>query len=547
MPIPTTPILLLAVGALALILARWVQASRSYEAVWALAVLGTAGWLIVGDGHLNSIQPAPMSQANDSVAWANDSLALAGQWLALAIGTVFGLGSFGIRSPNDRTAGRLGYLSFLIVAVMLVSSAKDLMSLGLSVELVQFTCWALRKTDGLEQVHHAHALDDQAYRWLGIASSGCLWLGIAVLASLTASTEYDQIRRVLADAYVPGAGRTAIGAGSRLGLLGMGLIIAGLGSRVGFVPWQIGILEGCRKVSYWTAGCVTVCGQLAGIVALARLCGTVWVGYRDELMVLMIVLGGLTFVASGALAGLGLMPGEGRIRRWAASMLLLHGGWLAVGLLACISDLATPTHSLSTAGGQPSALAVLLFAAGASQAGLAGWFLVLSYLSRNDRDVEFVDELLGLGKLHPVAAISLLVPLASLIGQPPLCGFWSNWLLTLSALNVRTVGGRDNVIPHAGMIVIVVAAAASTLLAASVVIRFARVMLLEQPIARSLPQGRRSALAAGCGCALAILAVGLAPARLLSVLSKVLPPAMESGSEDPAGSSRGNSTAFNAR
>lgn len=535
MPLPTAPTLLLAVGAIALILGRWVQTSHWYEAVWLLAMVGTGGWLAFGDGQLAAGHVS-------HVAWSNDSLALAGQCLVLTIGTVMGIGSFGIRSPNDRTAERLGFLSFLISGAMLASAANDLVSMALSAELVQLAAWALRRVDGLELVHDPRAPDDDSYKWLGIATSGCLWLGIALLANVTATTEYDQMRSVLTDAYLPGTGRTAIGSGSRLGLLGMGLIIAGLGSRIGLVPWQIGLLESCRDVSYWTVGCVVTGGQLTGVLALARLCGTVWVGYRDELLILLLVVAGLTFAVSGALAGMGLMPGEGRLRRWAGSIPMLHAGWLTIGLMVSSSDLAAPQHSLSAAGEQPGPLGLLLFAAGASQLGLAGMFLILAYLRRNDRDVEFIDELLGLWRLQRLPAAALILVMASLIGQPPLWGFWSNWLLMVAGFNVRA-GVRESIAPHAGLIPVVIAGAVATLLTAGAVIRCARLVLLEQPLSRILPQGRRSALVMGCVCCLALLAVGLAPARLLSVLSHVRGPMIESGPDDPAGSTRGNSTA----
>lgn len=547
MPIPTVPTLLLAVGGMALILSRWVQASRWYEGVWLAAMLGAVWLMVTGEVSVKAVAVGEVRYA----VWSGDSLAMAGQGLALVFGMLFGVGSFGIRSNRDRTAERLGFLSFLVAGVMLAGSSNDLVTMALSAEIVQFASWALRKIDRLENAVPQRGLDsnggsparDEACLWIGIATSSCLWLGIALLANLTASTQFDQIRQVLTDAYVPDAGRAVIGSGSKLGLLAIGLIVAGLGSRMGLVPWQIGFLESGRNVSYWTAGCVLLGGQLTGVMSLARLFGTVWVGYRDEMLVLLLVLAGLTFAVSGALAGLGLMSGEGRLRRWAMSIAMLHGAWLTVGLMAAIADLATREHSLTMAGGQSGPLPLLLFAVGASQVALAGLFLVLSHLHRDDREVEFIDELLGLARLCPVPAAALMVALASLIGQPPLWGFWSNWLLMVAGLNVRAAGGREDAIPHVGLMLLLIAASIATLITAGVVMRFARIILLEQPIARTLPRGRRAALVMACSCALALLSVGLFPARLLSLLSQVRGPATKSAPDDPTGSNRGAATA----
>ena len=554
MPIPAAPTLLLAVGGVALILSRWVRSSRWYEGVWLAAMLGAAWLIITGDVPPDAVAAGDVPR----LIWSTDPFAVAAQWLALVLGSLFGIGSFGIRSLDDRTAERLGFLCFLIAGAMLVGSANDLVTMALSAEIVQFASWALRKIDRLETADRQRDLNpdrrhdsdsngqpprDEVCLWLGIATSCCLWLGIALLANVTASTQFDEIRLTLTDAYVPGDGHTVIGAGSKLGLLAIGLIVAGLGGRIGLVPWQVAFIEGSRHVGYWTAGCVLVGGQLTGVLGLARLCGYVWVGYRDEMLVLLLVVAGLTCVVSGALAGLGLMNGEGRLRRWATSIPMLHAAWLTVGLMAATADLATPDQSLAAAGGQPGSLALLLFALGAGQLGLAGLFLLLSYLSRDDREVEFIDELLGLGRLQPVPAAALLVVLASLIGQPPLWGFWGNWLLMVAGLNVRAAGGHDGAAPHAGLILLVIAATIATLLTAGVVIRFARVMLLEQPIARTLPQGRRASLVTGCGCAVLLLLIGLFPARLLSVLSGVRVHDTKPGTVEPSGSNRGAATA----
>jgi hypothetical protein len=78
---------------------------------------------------------------------------------------------------------------------------------------------------------------------------------------------------------------------------------------------------------------------------------------------------------------------------------------------------------------------------------------------------------------------------------------------------------------------------------AGVVIRFARIILLEQPIARLQPQGRRAALSVGCGCALLLILAGLYPAPLLSLVSQVQSPGKKSIPDTPGGSNRGAATA----
>lgn len=540
MQLPAAPTLLLAAGGMALVLGRWVTSSRWYGWIWLAAVAG-AGCLL------------PFRELADASAprsvWTGDAFAIVGQATALLLGSLFGLGCFTIPKTCDRTAERYGFLSVQIAAVMLVSCSNDLITLALAVEVVQITAWALRRVDQMESLARSSQspLDpekipnDEVHVWLGIIASCCLWIGVAWMANMTGTTHFDQIRLVLTDAYVPDESRAVIGTGSRFGMVAIGLMIAGLGSRIGLVPWQLGIIAGWKNVGYWTMGCVLLSSQLTGVLSLARLCGTVWAGYRDEILVILLVVGGLTSMASASLAGTGLIQGEGRIRRWTISLLMMHGAWLIVGVMATVADLAIPAHGLASAGGQPGAMSILLFSLGCGQVGLAGVFLTLAYFSRNDRDIEFFDELLGLGSRHFAPAVCLLLNLASLIGHPPLAGFWSNWLLIVVGFNVRAQGGPENSIPHAGLILLLICVSVATFAAACLAIRLVRIIWLEQSMTSAPWQGRRSALITGCATAALLTGIGLYPAPLLRGLGNVRQPATSSGREGPApgGSNRG--------
>lgn len=546
MPLPLSPMILLAIGGLLLVIGPWVRDSRWCVAAW-LAGWSYAAYLLATSGFVPMDWAARMALRS---VWAADELAVAGQGLALAFGLLFGVGSLGMISGNGTSTERLGFLSFLVGGVMLVAAANDAISLALSLEIVQFASHALRRRGLVNQpysvpqnIHVEKSSSCETCLWLGIVASLCVWLGIALGAGVTASTQFDEIRMVLAQAYSPGPGRVAIGAGSKLGLLAIGLVVTGLSCRIGLIPWQIVLVETVRGCGYWTSGCVLIGGQLAGVMALARLGGTVWIGFTSELIVLLLVLSGATFVVAGAFAARGLAVGEGTLRRWLTAFVMLHGAWLLVGVIAAAADLAVPENSLAAATGQPGAISILIFSSGASLFGLSGLFLLLNHLSRGGRDVEYLDELLGLGQLAPVTAVSLLIVLASLIGHPPLWGFWGQWLLLVAGFNVRATAGASNVLPNHGVIALLLVGTLSTLLMAAVVIRFARVMVLEDPVSRALPQGSRASLGVGLFVAMVLAALGLFPSRLLVPLSDlpIVRPVVPQ--ELPAGKGAGTATA----
>ena len=546
MSLPLPPTILLAVGGLLLVVGSWVRDARWCAVVW-LTAWFYAAYMLATSGLAPMDSAARMALRS---VWSADEMAVVGQGLALAFGLMFGDGSLGMTSRGGGSAERFGFLSFLVAGVMLVTAANDAISLALSLEIVQFASHALRRMGRVDEsrsvsgnVDSVNSPRSEACLWLGIVASICVWLGIALGASVTASTQFDEIRMVLAQAYSPGPGRVAIGAGSKLGLLAIGLIVTGLSCRVGTVPWQTVFVETVRGCGYWTSGCVLIGGQLAGVMALARLCGTVWIGFTSELIVLLIVLSGATFVVAGAFAARGLAVGEGTLRRWLTAFAMLHGAWLLVGVIAATADLAAPENSLAAATGQPSALSVLLFSIGASLFGLSGLFLLLSHLARGDREIEYLDELLGLGQLAPAAAVSLMIVLASLIGHPPLWGCWGQWLLLVAGLNVRAAVGVSNILPHHGVIALLLVATLSTLLMAAVVIRFARTIFLEEPVSRTLPQGGRASLCVGLFAAMTLVALGLFPSRLLVPLSGEHEPRPVVPQELPAGKKAGTATA----
>jgi NADH:ubiquinone oxidoreductase subunit 2 (subunit N) len=542
MSIPIAPTLLLAFGGVMLIFGRWVRLARIFQFLW-LGGLTAAIWSLA----TTSRALPPVADEVTQFVWATDTLGLAGQVLSLLLGALFGLGSFGVHSPDDRPAERFGFLSFQTAGLMLVAIAADCITLAMAMEVVQFASMALRRVDRLEchisRTDSASLLNEERHG-LAIVSSLCLWLGIALLCEMTGSTQYEQIRRVLLDGYQPGPNRVAIGAGSRLGLVAIGLIVCGLAGRIGFVPWHLVLVNAGQGVRYWTAGNAILSGQLAGLLGLSRLCGTVWVGYRDEVIVLLMATAALTFLVAGCQSLHGLSRGEGRVSGWLLSLTMLNGAWLAIGLIAASADLHASEQGLSASPGQPGSLGVLFFSTAAGLIALTGQFLLLSSLSRNDRDLMFVDELLGLFQLSPVAAAALLTLFASLIGQPPLWGFWDKFMLAAAGLNVRAAGSRDDAIPQAGMIVLLVVALMGTLIIAGVVVRIARVILLEMPVSQSRPSGRRSGFLVGCFCVLVVAAVGVAPAQFLALLTEIRGPVSPAAPESPQGKGRGEATAF---
>src|SRR4029079_11573846 len=72
-----------------------------------------------------------------------------------------------------------------------------------------------------------------------------------------------------------------------------------------------------------------------------------------------------------------------------------------------------------------------------------GTFAALVYLSRDDAEVDSLDQLAGLNRRHPVVALLVAAFMFSLAGIPPLAGFWGKFALVYSSLTVPQLSGND--------------------------------------------------------------------------------------------------------
>jgi len=128
-------------------------------------------------------------------------------------------------------------------------------------------------------------------------------------------------------------------------------------------------------------------------------------------------------------------------------------------------------------------------------------FAVLASLERNGEDVETLDDLSGLRTRHPVLAWMLAASAISLIGMPPLIGFFGKIALFSSALD-------------AGQTQLVVIAAINSAISAFYYLQLVAVPMLGQPNARTeavqaVPSSGPRLAAVLCGVGVIVLPLGL--------------------------------------
>ena len=383
MPLPLPPTILLAVASIALLCGRHLPTRIRWVTGSALIIAGLMA------SYFLSIEPLITSDAVESVtgptAWKNDGLAFCEQWIILIFGFLTGVSILNSTVDPNNVSRFGGFLLFALAGLMLVAASNDFLALGLSLEIVTLAISALQKQFDFQPDNRAlsAAPNDAPADWAsGIVwfnrlTSSWMWLGIALLSNATATTNFDDLRSVLIEAYDPAGDQHAIGAPSKLILLSSGLIAISLFARMGMVPFHLGFVAAAQRRSRWSPLCGLMLSQLAGAMTLTRLFGYVFVGLSQSFVVLAIVFTLATFAHSATTALRGMSPGTRSIRDLITSLVLLQAGWMAIGPMIAAVELDHPALRWGAFPHQPESVAIIVFAQIASILAACGVYSVL--------------------------------------------------------------------------------------------------------------------------------------------------------------------------
>ena len=541
MPLP--PMILLAAGGLALVSGRFLpqRPTIAWGIYFLLALLLSAGSLWVDP----LIAVATFNPADVYRVWTNDRLAASMQWLALLFGvlTIMVLIDTPLRWHHQSQTS--SFVLFTVAGLMLVARASDFLSLGMSLEIVSLAVVAFQKCRDLPSNPVTNSApvsperySDRSVLWFDRLISGLFWFGIALLVHAVATTQFDAIRTILSETYHDQESRALTGTASKMILLAAGLIVISLIGRMGIVPFHLSLVETTRERTTLPWGFTVIAGQLAGSIALSRLCGRLFVGLGYPTIVLLTVVSLATFLMSGVIAVRGFSPGLKSIPRWLTSMVLLQCGWLVCGIMIAAAELEYPDVRWGAFPHQNETLSGFVFSQCASVLALWGIMGVLDDLSRSDRGIEFLEELKGLWQVAPVASVALLVSLASAIGVPMTAGFWGRWLTLLAGSNVHVKASSTMFEPHAGIRAVILAGTVATVFVAGAVIRISREMILESPLSRVRVDRRHGPLTAGRVAAIGCLLLGVIPQLILFPMRKMETPIVPRIKEPVKGSGK---------
>lgn len=392
----STPELILAIGALALLMVGAYSRANAVNLVTglAVAVLVIAGlWLILstelGSAYGNAFIQDPFSRFMKV-------LSLVGSAVTLVMS---------MRFAKQEHFDKFEYPVLILLCtlgMMLMISANGMIGLYLGLELQSLAIYVLAaiNRDNLRSTEAG-----LKYFVLGALSSGMLLYGISLVYGYTGNVGFQEIA-------------SALGSGERqLGLVvGLVFVLAGLAFKISAVPfhmWTPDVYEGAPTP---VTAFLAAAPKMAAMALIVRVTMGAFKPIASDWQQIIVFIS-IASMALGAFAAIG----QTNIKRLMAYSSISHMGYALVGLAAN-----------SQAGVRGVAIYMLIYLVMT-----LGTFAFILAMRRKEGNVEQISDLAGLSSTNPIMATILTILMFSLAGIPPLAGFWGKWYVFLAAINAN--------------------------------------------------------------------------------------------------------------
>jgi NADH-quinone oxidoreductase subunit N len=390
--LPVMPEIVLALGAMVLLLVGAYQGVRTTGLITGLAFV-----LLVLVGVLELTLPAGKlvtfngSFIVDDYARFLKILALIGSGVTLILSTEF------LADPSRRIFEYAILVLLSTLGMMFLISAGDLIVLYLGLELMSLALYVVAASNRDDAKSTEAGLK---YFVLGALSSGMLLYGASLIYGFTGTVAF-----------------TGIAAAAKTGSIGIvfGIVflLAGLCFKVSAVPfhmWTPDVYEGApTPVTAFFASAPKV----AALAVFTRVALTAFPGIVSEWQQIVVFVA-IASMALGSFAAIG----QTNIKRLMAYSSIGHMGFALVGLAS---------------GTVEGAQGVLVYIA-IYVAMTLGTFSVILAMKRNGQHVETIRDFAGLSRTNPLLAFVFAMFLFSLVGVPPLAGFFGKFYVFIAAI-----------------------------------------------------------------------------------------------------------------
>src|SRR4051794_18520953 len=430
---PALPEIILALGAMALVLIGAYRGERSTRLVNLLALgvlaLALVAVLALPAGRLTTFSG---SFVVDGFAKFMKVLTLLGSGAAIVLSS-----DYLRREGIDRF--EFGILIVLSsVGMLIMISANDLIGLYLGLELQSLSAYVIAS------FHRDNLRSTEAglkYFVLGALSSGMLLYGASLVYGFTGTVAFPGIATALR-----GPVETAV-------VLGLVFVAAGVAFKISAVPfhmWTPDVYEGSPTP-------VTAFFSSAPKVAAMALTVRVFMGAFPNILAQwqqIIIFIAIASMLLGSFAAIG----QRNIKRLMAYSSIGNVGYALIGLAA----------------GTPEGIQGVIVYMAIYLAMTLGSFACILALRRRGVMFENIDDLSGLGQTHPALAFCFAAMMFSLAGIPPLAGFFAKFYVFAAAI-------------RADLVTLAVIGVVTSVIGAYYYVRIVKIMYFDEPQAAFEP------------------------------------------------------------
>ncbi len=430
--LPVLPELVLAVGAMALLMLGAYRGQQTTTLVTTLAIC-----LLVLTGVLELLLPAGKlttfagSFIVDDFARFLKILALIGSAATLILSTEY-------LADQSRRIFEYAILVLLsTLGMMVLISAGDLIMLYLGLELMSLALYVVAASNRDDAKSTEAGLK---YFVLGALSSGMLLYGASLIYGFTGTVSFAGIAAVVK------TGSVGI-------VFGLVFLLAGLCFKVSAVPfhmWTPDVYEGApTPVTAFFASAPKV----AALAVFTRVTLTAFPGIVTQWQQIVVFVA-IASMALGSFAAIG----QKNIKRLMAYSSIGHMGFALVGLAAGTAE-----------GAQGVLVYIAIYVAMT-----LGSFSVILTMKRSGQHFENISDFAGLSRTNPLLAFFFAMLLFSLAGIPPLAGFFAKWYVFVAAIK-------------AGLFTLAVVGVLTSVVGAYYYLTIIKVMYFEEPLGQLDP------------------------------------------------------------
>ena len=317
------------------------------------------------------------------------------------------VGSFNYMRKEKNTAVYYSLILLSAIGMVLVAYSTDLVMLFVAWELMSIPTYVLAGYMKRDPSSNEAAIK---YFLFGALSSAIIVYGISLAYGLTGSTNIGEVIQGMASldaSMLP------------LGLLAVGMFIAGFGFKMGLVPFHMWLPDTYEGAPTPITALLAAATKKAGFAAAIRVLVIGTAALHLDWTLALGVIAVMTMTVGNVAAIM-----QRNLTRMLAYSSIAHAGYILIGLSVA---------PFSSDGLTGSIFHIFNHAVmkGAAFIAVAGVVTTLA--------VTHLDKLKGLGRRMPITSVGLVISLLALAGVPPLNGFWSKLVLFGSALDAGTM------------------------------------------------------------------------------------------------------------